>query len=118
MPKIETYRWDAADYLNDEADRLAYLNAALEEGDPMLVAKALGDIARSRGMSQVAEQASRARASLHRSLSSGRDPEFGTVLSVLRALGLGLHAEPLQAAQPAGVMDSADGNPEARRRDV
>ena len=117
MARIETYRWDAADYLGDEADRLAYLNAALEEGDPMLVAKALGDIARSRGMSQVAEQASRARASLHRSLSSGRDPEFGTVLSVLRALGLGLHAEPLQAAQPGGVMDSADGHPEARRKD-
>ena len=117
MPKIETYRWDAADYLNDEADRLAYLNAALEEGDPTLVAKALGDIARSRGMSQVAEQAGRARESLHRSLSSGGDPEFGTVLSVLRALGLGLHAEPLQEAQAGGATDSADGHPEARRRD-
>lgn len=57
MARIATYRWDAADYLGDEADRLAYLNAALEEGDPTLVAKALGDIARSRGMSQVAEQA-------------------------------------------------------------
>lgn len=56
MERIETYRWDAADYLNDEADRLAYLNAALEERDPTLVAKALGDIARSRGMSRVAEQ--------------------------------------------------------------
>ena len=57
MERIETYRWDAADYLGDEADRLAYLNAALEEKDPTLVAKALGDIARSRGMSRVVEQA-------------------------------------------------------------
>lgn len=57
MERIETYRWDAADYLGDEADRLAYLNAALEEKDPTLVAKALGDIARSRRMSRVVEQA-------------------------------------------------------------
>lgn len=117
MPEIKTYRWDAADHLDDEAERLAYLNAALEEGDPTLVAKALGDIARSRGMTHVAEQAGRARESLHRSLSTGGDPEFGMVLSILRALGLSLHAEPLQTAQPSSAANPADGYPEARQRD-
>ncbi len=94
MTKTKTKRWDAADHLESRADIAAYLEAALEDGDPSVVAAALGDIARAKGMSEVARDAGLARESLYKALSAGGNPEFGTVLRVVRALGLKLHAVP------------------------
>jgi len=75
----------------------AYLDAALEDGDTGVIMAALGDIARAKGMSQVARAAGLGRESLYKSLSTTGNPEFATVLRVVRALGLRLHAE---ASQP------------------
>jgi len=93
MPKTQTTAWDPAEHLNTEDDMAAYLEAALEDGDPTLVAAALGDIARAKGMSQVARQAGLGRESLYKALSGERSPGFDTILKVIRALGLKLHAE-------------------------
>src|SRR5437588_10447865 len=90
---METTRaWDAAEHLESEEDMAAYLEAALEDGDPRLVAAALGDIARAKGMTQVAKDAGLGRESLYKALSADGNPEFGTVLRVVRAVGLRLHA--------------------------
>ena len=70
----------------------AYLEAALEDGDPALIAAALGDIARAKGMSQIARETGLGRESLYKALSPDGNPEFSTVLKVVRALGLRLHA--------------------------
>jgi probable addiction module antidote protein len=94
VTKTKTKRWDAADHLRSRADIAAYLEAALEDGDPALVAAALGDIARAKGMTEVAREAGLGRESLYKTLSAGGNPEFGTVLRVVRALGLKLHAVP------------------------
>lgn len=97
MAKTVTTPWDPADHLKSEADMVAYLEAALEEGDPALVAAALGDIARAKGMTQVARDAGLGRESLYKALSPAGNPEFGTILKVVSALGLQLHASPLTA---------------------
>ncbi|KAB2872204.1 MAG: putative addiction module antidote protein [Ideonella sp.] len=94
MPKAVTSPWDPAEHLTTEADMAAYLEAALEEGDSALVAAALGDIARAKGMSHVAREAGLGRESLYKALSPGGNPEFATVLKVVAALGLQLHAAP------------------------
>jgi probable addiction module antidote protein len=75
----------------------AYLEAALEEGDPALVAAALGDIARAKGMTQVARDTGLGRESLYKALSASGNPEFATVMKVIAALGLKLHAAPADA---------------------
>ena len=92
MARTKTQPFDAADYLNSEDDMVAYLEAALEQDDPRVVAAALGDIARAKGMSQVARDAGLGRESLYKALSPEGNPEFGTVMKVVRALGLSLHA--------------------------
>ena len=92
MPKTVTTIWDPAEHLKTDEDMAAYLEAALEEGDSALVASALGDIARAKGMTQIAREAGLGRESLYKSLSSNGDPEFSTVLKVDRALGIQLHA--------------------------
>ena len=92
MPKTVTTIWDPADHLKTDEDMAAYLEAALEEGDSALVAAALGDIARAKGMTQIAREAGLGRESLYKSLSSNGNPEFSTVLKVVHALGLQLHA--------------------------
>jgi len=77
----------------------AYLEACLEEadGDAAFVAKALGDIARAKGMTQVARDAGLSRESLYKALSGERSPGFGTILKVIQALGIELHAVPIQS---------------------
>ncbi|WP_266169738.1 addiction module antidote protein [Dyella subtropica] len=87
-------RWDAADQLVTAADQAAYLDACLEEdpGDGSLVRAALGDIARARGMSQLARDTGISREGLYRALSAEGNPEFTTIMRVIRALGLTLHA--------------------------
>jgi len=89
----ETFtRWDAADHLRTEADQTAYLNACLADdpGDGSLVRAALGDIARARGMSSVARATGISREGLYRALSNEGNPEFATVMRVMRALGVRL----------------------------
>jgi probable addiction module antidote protein len=93
---IQTKPWDAAEYLETEEDVLAYLDAAFEDGDPTLILAVLGDIARAKGMSQIAAEAGLGRESLYKALSPTGNPEFATVLKVLHALGLQLHVEPTQ----------------------
>jgi len=94
MKKIKTKEWDVAEHLDTEEDMAAYLEAALEEGDPSLIAAAIGDIARARGMSQIAKDAGLGRESLYKALSPDGNPNFATILKVVQALGLKLHARP------------------------
>lgn len=89
-----TRKWDAAEHLQTLGEMAAYLEAALEDGDPTLVAAALGDIARSKGMSQIARETGLGRESLYKALSPDGNPELATVLRVLHALGLQLRAVP------------------------
>ena len=93
---IETRPWDAAEHLETEEDIVAYLDAALEEGEPTLIVVVLGDIARAKGMAQVAREAGLGRESLYKALSTTGNPEFATILKVVRALGLRFHVEPIQ----------------------
>jgi probable addiction module antidote protein len=92
MAKTKTRPWDAAEHLETEEDMSAYLEAAFEEGDPALVAAALGDIARAKGMAQIARETGLGRESLYKALSPEGNPKFATVLKVIQALGLRLHA--------------------------
>jgi probable addiction module antidote protein len=101
MPKTVTTPWDPAEHLETEEDMAAYLEAALEEGDPALIAAALGDIARAKGMTQVAREAGLGRESLYKALSPSGNPEFATILKVVTALGLELHATPARAKSGA-----------------
>lgn len=94
MAKTVTTTWDPADHLHTDEEMAAYLEAALEVGDPTLVAAALGDIARAKGMTQVAREAGLGRESLYKALSPAGNPEFATILKVIAALGLQLHATP------------------------
>ena len=94
MGKTKTLPWDAAEHLNSDEDVAAYLEAALEEGEPALVAAALGDIARARGMTQLARETGLGRESLYKALSPHGNPEFSTIMKVVQALGLRLHASP------------------------
>ncbi len=95
MSKTTTTRYDVAEHLRNPAEMAAYLEACFEEanGDASFIAKALGDIARAKGMSQVARDAGLSRESLYKSLSGERNPNFDTILKVIMALGLKLHAE-------------------------
>lgn len=90
MEKTETFMWDAAEHLETKEDIAAYLEAALEENDPSLIVAVLGDIARSRGMTHIARETGLGRESLYKALSAEGNPEFATVLKVLKALGLRL----------------------------
>ncbi len=92
MAKTQTTPWDVVEHLETEEDMAAYLEAALEEGDPALVAAALGDIARAKGMAQIARETGLGRESRNKALSPDFNPEFATVLKVVRALGLRSHA--------------------------
>lgn len=100
MSKLKTTIWDAAEYLKTDEDITAYLEAAFEESDPALIAAALGDVARARGMTQIAREAGVGRESLYKALSKDGNPEFSTVLKVMVALGLKLTATPVKP-QPA-----------------
>ena len=93
MTKTNTRPWDVAEHLETDEDMAAYLEATLEEGDPALITAALGDIARAKGMTQIARETGLGRESLYKALSPEGNPEFATVLKVVRALGLKLHAE-------------------------
>ena len=115
MKRTTTTPYDVAEHLRTPDEMAAYLEACLEEanGDAAFVAKALGDIARAKGMSQVAREAGVSRESLYKALSGERTPGFDTILKVIGALGLRLHAEaslvgepPAQQGAPAGARTS------------
>jgi probable addiction module antidote protein len=95
MKKTATTRYDVAEHLRTPEEFAAYLEASMEEadGDAAFIAKALGDIARTKGMAQVARDAGLSRESLYKALSGERSPGFDTILKVVNALGLKLHAE-------------------------
>jgi probable addiction module antidote protein len=97
MAKTKTTRYDVAEHLRTPEEMAAYFQACLEEanGDAAFIARALGDIARAKGMSQVAREAGLSRESLYKALSGDRVPTFDTILKVISALGLKLHAEAL-----------------------
>jgi len=86
----KTRTWDAAETLETREDIAAYLDAVLEDGDPDLLKAALGDVARARGMTEIAQAAGLGRANLYKALSPSGNPEFATVARVLKALGLRL----------------------------
>jgi len=98
MAKTTTTRYDVAEHLRTPEEMAAYLEACIEEakGDAAFIAKAIGDIARAKGMSQVARDAGLSRESLYKALSGERSPSLDTILKVMRALGLKLHAEAAQ----------------------
>lgn len=93
--KTRTTPYDIAEHLRTPEEMAAYLDAWLEEAhdDASGIAKALGDIARAKGMSQVAKDAGLSRESLYRALSAEGNPSFATVLKVAHALGVKLHAQ-------------------------
>ena len=93
--KTATTRYDVAEHLRTPVEMAAYLQVCFEEadGDAAFVAKALGDVARAKGMSQVARDAGLSRESLYKALSGERSPDFDTILKVMGALGLRLRAE-------------------------
>ena len=90
--RAKTAPYDAAEYLNTPEQMAAYLEAALEEGDPRYIAKALGNLARARGMSQLAKDTGLTREALYTSLSESGNPTLTTLLKVTSALGIQLKA--------------------------
>ena len=95
----KTTQFDAADYLDSEERQVAYITAALESGDADFVRDALGLVARARGMGEIAKNAGLNRESLYKALGESGNPEFSTVMRVLRALGLTLSARPVASSR-------------------
>lgn len=92
METTQVRPWDPAEHLETEQDMAAYLNAALEEGDPRLTIAALEDMARAKGRAEVVQETGMGRENLYKLLSVNDNPEFATVLKLVRALGLRLQA--------------------------
>lgn len=94
MTKTATRPYDVAERLRTPEEMALYLDACIAEsdGDAAFIAKALGDIARAQGMSKVARETGLSRESLYKSLSGEREPDFSTILKVIKALGLRFHA--------------------------
>jgi probable addiction module antidote protein len=86
--KTRTFPYDSAEYLDSPEAINAYMEEALETDDPAFIARALGTIARARGMSEIAKKAGLSRESLYKALSTEGNPEFGTIIRVMHALGL------------------------------
>ena len=107
MTKTTTTRYDVAEHLRTPEEMAAYLEASFEaaDGDGAFIAKALGDIARATGMSQVARNTGLSRESLYKALSGERTPSFDTILKVITALGLKLHAEAADLVQENAPAD-------------
>ena len=91
---IKLNKWDVVEHIKSEEDMNLYLDACFEEdpGDGSLIRAALGDIARARGMAQLARDTGLSREGLYKALSPEGNPEFSTVVKVIHALGLKLHA--------------------------
>lgn len=96
MKKIAPF--DVADYLDDDVVIAEYLNAALEDENPDVFLQAIADVARARGMTQLARDTGLGRESLYKALAPGAKPRYDTVLKLVRALGVDLTASPHRAA--------------------
>ncbi len=96
--KVEVTDWDTSNYLDGDEAMIAYLEASFEDGDPKVIAMALGNIAKAKGMSQVAKQAGITREALYKSLSEKGDPKLSTLIGVMKALGLRLSVAPEERA--------------------
>ena len=95
MNKMKTRPFDMVNYLSSEEDIQEYLSQVLEDGEPAELAAALGDIARARGMTQLAKDTGLSRESLYKSLSGERAPSSDTLFKVMRALGFKLTVQPM-----------------------
>ena len=95
MEKFKLRKWDSAEHLKSDEDMVLYLEACLEEAgdDAAFIAKALGTIARAKGMTQLAKDTGLGRESLYKALSGEGNPSFATILKVTSALGIKLHAQ-------------------------
>jgi probable addiction module antidote protein len=100
MSQLKLQKWDSAVHFKDEADMALYLEACLAEAgdDAAFIAKALGNIARAKGMSQLARDTGLGRESLYKALSGEGNPSFATILKVTSALGIRLHAQTAPSA--------------------
>ena len=100
MPKLKLRKWGSAEHLKTEEDMALYLEACLQEAgdDALFIAKALGNIARAKGMSQLSRDTGLGRESLYKALSGEGNPSFATILKVTTALGIKLHAQSMQTA--------------------
>lgn len=98
MAKIETTAFDSADYLNSAEAIAAYLDAYLEDGSPEELRQALDTVARSHGISDLAERSGVTRAGIYKALGRDGNPSFETIRSILTAMGLRLTVEPAEAA--------------------
>ncbi|MCK9512419.1 MAG: putative addiction module antidote protein [Pigmentiphaga sp.] len=100
METIKLRKWDSAEHLKTEEDMVLYLEACMEEAgdDAAFIAKALGNIARAKGMSQLAHDTGLGRESLYKALSGEGNPSFGTILKVMHALGIKLHPQAIAQA--------------------
>ena len=106
---LKTKDWDAADYLEDAEMIAAYLDATLEDSDPQLIALALGSIARSKGMTEIAKKTGITREGLYKALSADGDPKLSTFIGVLKSLGLRLSVKPLEeSADKDGADEESD----------
>ncbi|MDR6815141.1 putative addiction module antidote protein [Neorhizobium sp. 2083] len=91
---VETKKWDIVEHLDTDERIALFLEAVFEDGDPAVIAAAIGDVARARGMSQIAKEAGLSRENLYRALSEGGNPEFATIFKVIRAIGYDLTVVP------------------------
>jgi probable addiction module antidote protein len=96
MSTLKTQPFDPAAYLDDAESLAAYMSEALATEDPAFIADALGVVARARGMSEIARESGLSRESLYRALSPDGNPEFNTILRVVRSLGLRLSTTPIE----------------------
>jgi probable addiction module antidote protein len=96
MGAIKLRKWDSAEHLKTEDDMAQYLESCLDEAgdDAAFIAKALGNIARAKGMTELSRETGLGRESLYKALSGQGNPSFATILKVISALGIKLHAEP------------------------
>jgi len=103
MMQTKTAPYDVAEFLETPEEMAAYLEACIElaDGDASFIAKALGDIARAKGMTQIARESGLSRESLYKALSGERSPSFDTILKVISALGLKLRASPKDIEEAA-----------------
>ena len=95
MKPVKTTVWDPSEYLETEEQVTAYLEDIFKSGDPELIVTAIGDVARARGMSKIADDINLGRESLYKSLSQSGNPSFETILKVLSYLGFGLRPDPI-----------------------
>jgi len=99
MMGITTKPWDIQDYLTVHDDMVAYLDAAFEDGDVDLIVAAIGDVARARGMSELARETGLTREGLSKSLKQGGNPRLRTLLPVLKVLGLKVQVVPAKTIE-------------------